>query len=95
LLQTFAEAKTEDFILNIFMTSSIICLTKGKDGVVLSSLDHGMYHQRQGLLMIKDNRCWRCILDWFLYAQLLNKNFEQTITIAQKISGVETSTLAD
>jgi hypothetical protein len=23
-----------------------------KDGVVLSSLDHGMYHQRQGLLMI-------------------------------------------
>jgi fructokinase len=32
-------------------------------------------------------------LDWFLYAQLLNKNFEQTITIAQKISGVETETL--
>jgi hypothetical protein len=49
-----------------------------------------MYHQRQGLLMIY-NRCWRCILDWFLYAQLLNKKFEQTITIAQKISGVETS----
>jgi hypothetical protein len=23
------------------------------------------------------------VLDWFLYAQLLNKNFEQTITIAQ------------
>jgi hypothetical protein len=20
-----------------------------------------------------NNRCWRCILDWFLYAQLLNK----------------------
>jgi fructokinase len=25
-------------------------------------------------------------LDWFLYAQLLNKNFEQTITIAKKLA---------
>jgi hypothetical protein len=52
-----------------------------REGVVLSSLDHGMCI-KEGYDN-KTNRCWRCILDWFLYAQLLNKNFEQTITIAQ------------
>ena len=44
----FAAAKTEDFIFDYFhgLGASTICLTKGKDGVVLSDKEHGIFHQK-------------------------------------------------
>jgi len=86
----FAEAKTEDFIFDYFhsLGASTICLTKGKDGVVLSNVDSGMFHQKA--LPVEDIKDTTGAGDafWtgFLYAQLLNKNFEETITIAQKLA---------
>jgi sugar/nucleoside kinase (ribokinase family) len=45
---------------------------------------------------IKDTTGAGDAFDWFLYAQLLNKNFEQTITIAQKkLAVLNFKTLAD
>jgi fructokinase len=86
----FAEAKTEDFIFEYFhgLGASTICLTKGKDGVVLSSLEHGMFHQKAMLVHdIKDTTgAGDAFWTGFLYAQLLNKNLEETITIAQKLA---------
>lgn len=86
----FAEAKTEDFIFEYFhgLGASTICLTKGKDGVVLSNVDYGMFHQKA--LPVEDIKDTTGAGDafWtgFLYAQLLDKNFEETITIAQKLA---------
>jgi fructokinase len=86
----FAEVKTEDFIFEYFhgLGASTICLTKGKDGVVLSSLEHGMFHQKAMLVDdIKDTTgAGDAFWTGFLYAQLLNKNLEETITIAQKLA---------
>jgi fructokinase len=86
----FAEAKTEDFIFEYFhgLGASTICLTKGKDGVVLSSLERGMFHQKAMLVDdIKDTTgAGDAFWTGFLYAQLLNKNLEEAITIAQKLA---------
>jgi hypothetical protein len=49
---------------------------------------------KQGLMIKDANRCWRCILDWFLYAQLLNKKFRRN-TIAQKLAVLKLQNLAD
>ncbi|SEF72585.1 carbohydrate kinase family protein [Flavobacterium urumqiense] len=86
----FAESKTEDFIFEYFheLGASTICLTKGKDGVVLSNTDFGMFHQKA--LPIEDIKDTTGAGDafWtgFLYAQLENKNLEESITIAQKLA---------
>ncbi|WPR71798.1 sugar kinase [Flavobacterium sp. NG2] len=86
----FAESKTEDFIFEYFhgLGASTICLTKGKDGVVLSDKVLGIYHQKA--LPVDDIKDATGAGDafWtgFLYAQLLNKNFEDTITIAQRLA---------
>lgn len=86
----FSEAKTEDFIFEYFhgLGASTICLTKGKDGVVLSSLEHGMFHQKaMHVDDIKDTTgAGDAFWTGFLYAQLWNKNLEETITIAQKLA---------
>lgn len=86
----FAEAKTEDFIFEYFhgLGASTICLTKGKDGVVLSSVEHGKFNQKAMLVDdIKDTTgAGDAFWTGFLYAQLLNKNLEETITIAQKLA---------
>jgi fructokinase len=86
----FVEAKTEDFIFEYFhaLGASTICLTKGKDGVVLSSLEHGMFHQKAMVVDdIKDTTgAGDAFWTGFLYAQLMNKDLEETITIAQKLA---------
>lgn len=86
----FAEAKTEDFIFEYFhgLGASTICLTKGKDGVVLSSLGQGIFHQKAMVIDdIKDTTgAGDAFWTGFLYAQLLNKNLEETISIAQKLA---------
>lgn len=86
----FAETKTEDFIFDYFhdLGAATICLTKGKDGVVLSDKNFGMFYQKaQKIDEIKDTTgAGDAFWTGFLYAQLLNKNFEETITIAQKLA---------
>lgn len=90
----FAEVKTEDYIFEYFhgLGASAICLTKGKDGVVLSNVDFGMFCQKA--MPIDDIKDTTGAGDAFwtrvLHAQLLNENFEETITFAQN-SGIETS----
>src|SRR3970040_644078 len=86
----FVEAKTEDFIFEYFhgLGATTICLTKGKDGVVLSDKKSGIYHQKAiPVNDVKDaTGAGDAFWTGFLYAQLLNKNFEETITIAQKLA---------
>ncbi|HEX9151538.1 MAG TPA: carbohydrate kinase family protein, partial [Flavobacterium sp.] len=86
----FSEAKTEDYIFEYFheLGASTICLTKGKDGVVLSDKHFGMFYQKaMPIDEIKDTTgAGDAFWTGFLYAQLLNKNFEETITIAQKLA---------
>ncbi len=86
----FNETKTEAFIFEYFhsLGASTICLTKGKDGVVLSNQSFGIL--RKEALRIEEIKDTTGAGDafWtgFLYAQLLNKNFEETINIAQKLA---------
>jgi fructokinase len=86
----FSEAKTEDFIFEYFhnLGASTICLTKGKEGVVLSDKEFGLFHQESiPVLEIKDaTGAGDAFWTGFLYAQLFNKNFNDTITIAQKLA---------
>lgn len=86
----FSEAKTEDFIFEYFhnLGASTICLTKGKEGVVLSDKEFGLFHQESiPVIEIKDaTGAGDAFWTGFLYAQLLNKNFNDTITIAQKLA---------
>lgn len=86
----FAESKTEDFIFDYFheLGASTICLTKGKDGVVLSDKNFGMFYQKaQQINDIKDaTGAGDAFWTGFLYARLMNKDFEETITIAQKLA---------
>lgn len=86
----FSEAKTEDFIFEYFhnLGASTICLTKGKEGVVLSDKEFGLFHQKSiPVIEIKDaTGAGDAFWTGFLYAQLLNKNFNDTITIAQKLA---------
>jgi len=93
----FAEAKTEDYIFDYFhgLGASTICLTKGKDGVVLSSVQHGMFRQKAKLIEdIKDTTgAGDAFWTGFLYAQLVGKNLEETITIAQRLAGLKLQNL--
>ena len=86
----FAESKTEDYIFEYFhgLGASTICLTKGKDGVVLSDKNFGMFYQKaQQINDIKDaTGAGDAFWTGFLYARLKNKNFEETISIAQKLA---------
>jgi fructokinase len=86
----FGEHKTEAFIFDYFhhLGASTICLTKGKDGVVLSNIATGII--RKEALPLKDIKDATGAGDafWtgFLYAQLLHKNWDETIHISQKLA---------
>jgi len=86
----FAEAKSEEFIFDYFhgLGASTICLTKGKDGVVLSDLKSGIIRKNAlPITEVKDTTgAGDAFWTGFLYAQLENKNFEETIAIAQKLA---------
>jgi fructokinase len=86
----FAEEQSEAFIFEFFhgLGATTICLTKGKDGVVLSDKIHGIFHQNATQLdNIKDTTgAGDAFWTGFLYARLLQKDFEESITIAQKLA---------
>jgi fructokinase len=86
----FNETKTEAFIFEYFhsLGALTVCLTKGKDGVVLSNKSFGILRKDAlKINTIKDaTGAGDAFWTGFLYAQLLDKNFEQTIDIAQKLA---------
>lgn len=86
----FDEVKSEDFIFDYFhqLGAKTICLTKGKEGVVLSDKNSGIIRQKANVVTdIKDTTgAGDAFWTGFLYAQLSHKNLEETITIAQKMA---------
>lgn len=93
----FAEEKSEEFIFDYFhkLGASTICLTKGKNGVVLSDSKIGIISKKANVVEnIKDTTgAGDAFWTGFLYAQLLNKNFDETIIVAQKMAVLKLQTL--
>lgn len=89
----FAEVKSEDYIFEFFhsLGASTICLTKGKKGVVLSDVQHGLFFQEAvEINEIKDaTGAGDAFWTGFLYAQLRNKDLENSISIAQKLASIK------
>ena len=86
----FGELKSEDYIFEYFhgLGASTICLTKGKDGVVLSDKNSGIYHQKAiPVDNIKDaTGAGDAFWTGFLHTYLLNENLGKSIAIAQKLA---------
>lgn len=89
----FAEVKTEDYIFDYFhnLGASRICLTKGKNGVVLSDLEQGLFFQEAvPIEEIKDaTGAGDAFWTGFLYAQLHQKDLEESISIAQRLASIK------
>jgi fructokinase len=89
----FAEVKTEDYIFDYFhnLGASRICLTKGKNGVVLSDLEQGLFFQEAiSIDEIKDaTGAGDAFWTGFLYAQLHKKDLEESISIAQRLASIK------
>lgn len=86
----FGKTQSESFILDYFhkLGATTICLTKGKDGVILSDKEYGKIHQAAlPIAEIKDTTgAGDAFWTGFLYAQLQQKNWEETLLIAQKLA---------
>ncbi|MFY8187835.1 MAG: carbohydrate kinase family protein [Flavobacterium sp.] len=89
----FAATKTEDFIFDYFhgLGAETICLTKGKNGVVLSNLNEGLFFQPANYIAeIKDTTgAGDAFWTGFLFAQLQNKSFEESMHTAQKLATIK------
>lgn len=89
----FEETKTDEFIFDYFhnLGVSTVCLTKGKGGVKLSDKKQGIFFQEALQLdEIKDvTGAGDAFWAGFLFAILKNKNFEECITIAQKLASIK------
>lgn len=89
----FSEQKSEDFIFDYFhgLGVTTICLTKGKNGVVVSDKTKGII--RQNALEINEIKDTTGAGDafWtgFLYAQLQNYTLDESIAIAQKLAAIK------
>jgi fructokinase len=89
----FAEVKTEDYIFDYFhkLGASRICLTKGKNGVVISDIEQGLFFQEAiPIEEIKDaTGAGDAFWTGFLYAQLNKKNINESISIAQRLASIK------
>ena len=89
----FEETKSDAFIFDYFhnLGVSTVCLTKGKGGVKLSDKKQGLFFQEAlQLEEIKDvTGAGDAFWAGFLFAILKNKNFEECITIAQKLASIK------
>ena len=89
----FAEVKSEDYIFEYFhaLGAATICLTKGKNGVVVSDINHGMFFQEAlPIAEIKDTTgAGDAFWTGFLYAQLAHKTLKESVTIAQKLASIK------
>ena len=89
----FDEVKPDAFIFDYFhqMGASTICLTKGKNGVVVSDTKQGVFFQPAFQINeIKDTTgAGDAFWTGFLYAQIQNKSLEDCVTLAQKLAGIK------
>lgn len=89
----FAAVKSEDFIFDYFhnLGATTICLTKGKNGVVVSDLKEGLFFQKAiPIVEVKDTTgAGDAFWTGFLYAQIENKSLEESISIAQKLATIK------
>ena len=89
----FAAVKSEDYIFEYFhnLGASTICLTKGKNGVAVSDLKQGLFFQKAiQIEEVKDTTgAGDAFWTGFLYAQIENKNLEESISIAQKLATIK------
>ncbi len=89
----FGEIKSEAFIFDYFhkLGVSRICLTKGKNGVILSDLNEGKIIQEALIVNDVQDATGAGDAFWtgFLYAQLNEKNLTDSITIAQKLAALK------
>ncbi|WP_162126723.1 carbohydrate kinase family protein [Flavobacterium phycosphaerae] len=89
----FSSVKSEEFIFEYFhsLGANTICLTKGKNGVVVSDVTQGLFFQKA--IPIEDVKDTTGAGDafWtgFLYAQLHHKTIDQSMTIAQKLAAMK------
>lgn len=89
----FAEVKSEDYIFDYFheLGATTICLTKGKNGVVVSDLKEGLFFQKAFHIdEIKDTTgAGDAFWTGFLYAQIEQKSLNESITLAQKLAAIK------
>jgi fructokinase len=89
----FSEVKSEDYIFEYFhnLGATTICLTKGKNGVVVSDLKEGLLFQKaMHIDEIKDTTgAGDAFWTGFLYAQIEQKSLNESITIAQKLATIK------
>jgi fructokinase len=73
------------------MGVSTICLTKGKNGVVVSDINQGLFFQPAFQIdEIKDTTgAGDAFWTGFLYAQIQNKSIQDCVTLAQKLAGIK------
>ena len=89
----FAEVKSDAFIFDYFhkLGATTICLTKGKNGVVVSTVDNGLIVQDAlKISTVKDTTgAGDAFWTGFLYAQINNKSLNDCISIAQKLASIK------
>ena len=89
----FAEAKSENYIFDYFhnLGATTVCLTKGKNGVVVSDKNLGLFSQNAIQIdEVKDTTgAGDAFWTGFLYAQIKNKDIETSISIAQKLASIK------
>lgn len=89
----FEGVKSENFIFNYFHNLGVttICLTKGKNGVVVSDVNEGLFFQEAELIQeVKDTTgAGDAFWTGFLYAQIKNKNIKNSMSIAQKLASLK------
>jgi fructokinase len=89
----FAAVKSEEYIFDYFhsLGAKTICLTKGKNGVVVSDLNQGLFFQKAiPIEEIKDTTgAGDAFWTGFLYAQLHQKSLEESMSISQKLATIK------
>lgn len=89
----FSAVKSEEYIFDYFhaLGAKTICLTKGKNGVVVSDLEQGLFFQKAiDIKEIKDTTgAGDAFWTGFLYAQLHKISLEESITVAQKLASIK------
>lgn len=89
----FTEHKSEDFIFDYFhsLGATTICLTKGKNGVVISDFNKGLFFQNAiEIDKIQDTTgAGDAFWTGFLFAQIQKYSLEESLTIAQKLAAIK------
>jgi fructokinase len=89
----FTESKSEDFIFDYFhkLGAKTICLTKGSKGVSVSDINQGLIFQEAIQIdgIMDTTGAGDAFWTGFLFAQIENKNLEDSITIAQKLAAIK------